>query len=221
MFMKLALLMVLGLVAGTAADTPALFGSGRVPTISVNSVEVGGGEVLLEVTVDAKGGIRAIKTLRDTAPFTDRMVDAVKSWKFSPAEVDIPPSRRKPGEPATESIESKVLVAGVFRPPAVIGATLGDVPKDVAAGSADIPFPVSVVTPTYPAGTMSPGVVLVEAKIDAAGAVTDAQVRVAAPGFDQVALATARQWKFRPARAAGGATSAVAYIVFGFPVPRG
>ncbi|HXT68248.1 MAG TPA: energy transducer TonB [Vicinamibacterales bacterium] len=219
--MKLALLMAMAVVVSTGADTPALFESGRVPTLAVNSDVVGGGEVLLEVSLDAKGGISGIKPLRETAPFTGRMVDAVRSWKFSPAEVDIPPARRKPGGPTTEGIESKVLVAGVFRAPAVIGATLGEVPKDVARVSAEIPFPTSVVTPTYPAGTMAPGVVLVEVKVDARGDVTAANVRVPAAGFDSTALTTARQWKFRPARPAGGNSASVAYIVFGFQVPKG
>jgi TonB family protein len=215
--MKLAFLTALAVAIGTGAETPALFESGRLPAIAVNSVEVGGGEVLLEVSVDAKGAISSITPLRDTPPYTGRMVDAVRSWKFTPAEVEIPPARRKPGGPATEGVESKVLVAGVFRQPAVIGATLGEVPRDVKSASTAIPFPTSVISPTYPPGTMSPGVVLVEVKVDARGVVTDANVRTPAPGFDGAALTAALGWKFKPARSG----PAVAYIVFGFPVPRG
>jgi TonB family protein len=215
--------MALAVVVGISADTsvPALFKSGTIPTLSVMSVEVGGGEVLLEVSIDRTGAVTAMKPLRETATFTERMTQAVKTWQFTPAEADIPMVRRKPGGPTTEAVETKVLVAGVFRRPSVIGVTFGEPIKDVAAASDDIPFPTSVVTPPYPPGTMSPGVVLVEVRVDASGNVTDAKLRIPSAGFESAALSTARQWKFRPAKPGGGAAASVAYIVFGFPVPKG
>lgn len=221
MGMRLACVLAFAVVASIGADTPAVFQSGRIPVLSAMSVEVGGGEVLLEVTVDGAGAVTGIKPLRETATFTERMVDSVKTWRFTPAQVSIPPAQRKPGGPTTQPVESKVLVAGVFRRPSVIGVTLGAPIQDVAAASNDIPFPASIVTPTYPPGTLSPGVVLVEVGVDATGGVTDAKVRVPAPGFDTAALDSARQWKFRAARPGGTGAPAVAYIVFGFPVPHG
>ena len=221
MNMKLTLILALGLVMSTAADTPALFQAGSIPTLSVASFEVGGGEVLLEVTVDPAGAVSGIKPLRETATWTERMTASVKTWRFTPAEAEIPMAERKPGGPTTRPVETKVLVAGVFRRPAVIGVTLGEPIKDVAAASTDIPFPTSLITPTYPPGTMSPGVVLVEVRVDASGGVSDAKVRIPSPGFDSVAMVTARQWKFRAARPGGAAGPAVAYVVFGFPVPKG
>ena len=203
-----------------AADAPALFQSGSVPTLSVMSADVGGGEVLLEVTVDRTGAISAIKPLRETASFTERMTQSVKSWRFKPAEKDIPTAQRKPGGPLTERVDAKVLVAGVFRRPSVIGLTLGEPVRDVAAASADIPFPTSMGTLTTPPTTISPGVVLVEVRVEARGSVSEARIRVSSPGFDSIALSTARQWTFRPAKTRGANAPAVAYIVFGFPVPK-
>jgi TonB family protein len=213
--------MALAVVVGVSAETSAVFQSGTIPTLSVMSVEVGGGEVLLEVSVDRTGAVTAMKPLRETATFTERMTSAVKTWRFTPAEADIPVSRRKPGGPTTEAVDTKVLVAGVFRRPSVIGVTFGEPIKDVAAASNDIPFPTSVVTPPYPPGTMSPGVVLVEVRVDLSGNVTDAKIRVPSAGFDSAALSTARQWKFRAAKPGGATAASVAYIVFGFPVPKG
>jgi TonB family protein len=213
--------MALAVVVSIGADKPALFQSGGVPTLSVMSVEVGGGEVLLEVSVDRTGAVSGITPLRETATFTERMTEAVKTWHFTPSETEIPAARRKPGGPTTEAIETKVLVAGVFRRPAVIGVTLGEPIRDVATASPEIPFPTSVVTPPYPPGAMSPGVVLVEVRVDANGGVSDARIRIPAPGFESAALSTSRQWKFRPAKSGGANTPAVAYIVFGFPLPRG
>lgn len=220
MDMRLGLVTALAVVVNIGADTPALFKSGTVPTLSVMSVEVGGGEVLLEVSVDRTGVVSGIKPLRETATFTERMTQAVKTWRFTPAEVEIPADRRQPGGPTTEPVGTRVLVAGVFRRPSVIGVTLGEPIRDVATASTDIPFPTSLVTPPYPPGTMSPGVVLVEVRVDAGGSVSDAKIRIPSPGFDSAALSTARQWRFRPSRPGGANAAAVAYIVFGFPVPR-
>lgn len=220
--MRLAFVLALvAVVAGNRTDTPALFQSGSIPRLSVASVEVGGGEVLLEVCVDRSGAVAAVKTLRETATFTERMIQAVRTWRFTPAEAEIPAARRKPGGPTTEAVNATVLVAGVFRRPSVIGITLGEPIKDVAVASNDIPFPSLPVTPTYPPGTMAPGVVLVEVRVDAKGDVVDASIKMPSPGFDSAALDTARQWKFRPAKAGGANAAAVAYIVFGFPVPKG
>lgn len=213
--------MALALVAGVNPDTSAVFQSGTIPTLSVMSVEVGGGEVLLEVSVDKTGAVTAMTPLRETATFTERMTQSVKTWRFQPAEAEIPAVRRKPGGPTTEAVDSRVLVAGVFRRPSVIGVTFGEPVKDVATASTDIPFPTNLVTPPYPPGTMSPGVVLVEVRVDAGGAVTDAKIRIPSPGYDSASLSTARQWRFRPARPGGGAAASVAYIVFGYPVPKG
>jgi TonB family protein len=221
MEMRLALVMALAIsVTIEAADMPAVFQSGSVPTLPVISTDVGGGEVLLEVTVDRTGAISVIKPLRETATFTERMTQAVKTWRFKPAERDIPEAQRKPGGPSTERVDAKILVAAVFRRPSVLGLTLGEPVRDVAAASADIPSPTSIVPPPYPPAALSPGVVLVEVRVDAKGSVSDAQVRLSAPGFDNVALSTARQWAFRPAQSGGASRPAVAYIVFGFPVPK-
>jgi len=221
MDMRLALVMVLAVaVRIEAADTPALFLSGTLPTLPVISADVGGGEVLLEVTVDRTGAISVIKPLRETATFTERMTQAVKTWRFKPSERDIPTAQRKPGGPLTERVDARVLVAGVFRRPSVIGLTLGEPVRDVATASADIAFPTSIVPPTFPPAALSPGVVLVEVRVNAIGGVSDAKIRLSSPGFDDVALSTARRWKFRPAKTGGASAPAVAYIVFGFPVPK-
>jgi TonB family protein len=219
MDMRLALVLALAVVVTIEADTPALFESGNVPALSVLSVEVGGGEVLLELTVDRTGAVSGIKPLRETASFTERMTQAVRNWHFHPSEIDIPAERRKPGGPVTELVDTKVLVAGVFSRPSVIGPTLGEPIRDVGSASADIPFPTSLPTVAYPPGKTGAGVVLVEVQVDAKGGVSNAKVRVSSPGFDSVAVNAARQWRFRPAKLRGNAP-AVVYIVFGFPVPH-
>jgi TonB family protein len=221
--MKLALIVALagvGMVQ-TAAGKPAVYQSGTIPTLSVMSVEVGGGEVLLDVAVDRTGAVTGMTTLRETKTFTERMTAAVKTWRFTPAEAEVPQARRRPGGPTTEPADTHVLVAGVFRRPSVIGVTLGEPIHDLATASDTIPFPTSLITPPYPPGTMAPGVVLVEVRVNSKGGVTDATIRVPSPGYDSVSLTTARQWQFRPAKPGGVGAPSVAYIVFGYPTPKG
>jgi len=216
--MKLAFLLAPVAAVSLFAGTPALFQNGSIPVLSVKSTEVGGGEVLLEVSVNRTGTVTSMRPLRQTATFTERMTGSVQTWKFSPAEAEIAPALRKPGGPTTEAVETRLLVAGVFHRPALIGATLGAPILNVAEPATDIPFPTTLVTPKYPPRAIGPGVVLVEAHVDAKGNVTQATIKVSSAPFDSAALDAARAWKFRPAKPEGVSAPAVVYIVFGFPV---
>jgi hypothetical protein len=43
------------------------------------------GTVVLEISIDAAGGIRSVDVLRDFAPFTTVCIQALDDWKFTPA----------------------------------------------------------------------------------------------------------------------------------------
>src|SRR5262245_175014 len=100
--------------------SPARYTSGALPPLPV--LAVGGGQVFLELTVGVDGTVTNVTTLQTTPPFTDSLVNAVAKWSFLPAEMSIAP---KPDEAVDQSsrrpVESKVLVAGQFRPPALYG----------------------------------------------------------------------------------------------------
>lgn len=198
---------------------PAAFQVGPIPQLSVLSVEVGGGEVMLEVTVGPGGNVIGSKPLRTTASFTERIQSTTDNWRFTPAEAMIPIAERKPGGPLTRPIESKVLVAGIFRPPTFFTPTAGEPVTEVANPSDEIPYPLSITRPLFPPTALNAGVVLVEARVSGSGAVIGAVVKVSAPGFDDAALDAAKQWRFRPARVGGFFVPSLAYIVFGFPMP--
>jgi TonB family protein len=198
---------------------PAAFQSGPIPQLNVLSIEAGGGQVLLELTVAPDGAVIGSRPLRATPSFTERIQSTSSSWRFAPAEAMFEPRDQRPGGPLTHPIESKVLVAGVFRPPTLIGPSIGEPITDVANPSDDIPFPLSVIQPMYPPNARDAGVVLVEARVNASGAVIGAVVKISSPGFDSPALDAARQWRFRPARVGGVFVPSLAYIVFGFPMP--
>jgi TonB family protein len=193
---------VVALAAVAVASQPALarFKAGALPEPPAHNV--GGGEVLLEVALDAGGRVTAVRTLRDTPPYTEAMRGSAGSWTFEPA-------RNAQGE----GIPSGVLVAGSFRPPTSTGPAAGQPPKDVAAPSSSLPFPVAIVPALYPPQARGDAQVLVEMTVAADGTAS-AQVVRGADGFNEAALQAAGQWRFR-------ATPGRAYALFGFRQPVG
>src|SRR5918994_6367357 len=95
-------------VAALAGQPEARFKGGQLPAPPAPTV--GGGEVLLEVALDAGGNVVAVRTLRDTPPYTEALRTAVGSWTFEPAR-----DARGSGVPCA------VLVAGSFPPPPPVG----------------------------------------------------------------------------------------------------
>jgi TonB family protein len=174
------------------------FQSGAMPSLPVRGV--GGGEVFLEVTVAAGGRVAQVSPLRSTPSFTEPLADAVRQWTFDADE------------------EQRILVAAVFRPPALYGPTLGERPRDVAPPSDRIPFPIATALPAASPLATAAGVVLLEVKVDRGGAVTGAVVRHSAPPFDDAARAAVRLWRFRPAVKDGRTVPAVVYVMMGFPI---
>jgi outer membrane biosynthesis protein TonB len=195
-----ALLLAMPLALAAAEPSAPSFKQGILP--AQPSHVVAGGEVLLEVAVEASGTVSEIRTLRATAPYTDLLRGAVKSWMFEPA-------RNVDGV----AVPARLLLGGSYRPPTALGfgPTVGDPPKDTASPSAGVPFPSSTVTASYPPLGNGPGLVLVEFSIAADGTFTaEAPERSDSP-FKTAALEAARQWRFRPVSA-----PSLAYVVFGF-----
>ena len=146
---------VVALAAVAVAASPGLarFKDGAFPEPPAHNV--GGGEVLLEVAVDAGGRVTSVRTLRDTPPYTEAMRRAVGGWTFEPARE------------AQASRPSLVLVAGSFRPPTATGPAAGQPPADAAAPSAGVPFPVTAVPALYPPQARADAQVLVEMTVGA------------------------------------------------------
>lgn len=198
--------------------SPARYRAGTVPALP--AMALGGGQVFVELAVSREGRVTAVTPLRTTPPFTALVVDAVREWQFVPAEEDaVAEPGRADAPKSRRPIASNVLVAAVFRPPALNAPTLGEAPRDIASASDETAFPVTTTVPPFPPSASSSGVVLLEAQVDRNGAVADATVIRSAPPFDDAARAAVRQWSFRPARVRGMPVATLVYIVFGFPIP--
>ncbi|MGB7219397.1 MAG: TonB family protein [Vicinamibacterales bacterium] len=216
--LRFAFVALVALQARPGAFFPAQYRSGALPAIQIQAL--GGGEVLLEATVDEAGSVTGVRVLRTTEPFTEPTAKTVGGWRFSPAQKEVEPVPPVPAGPKPRKpVASKVLVAAVFRPPTLNTPTYGDAVKNVAAASVETPFPTVTVQPQYPLAALYDGLVLVEVRVGVDGRVVGARVIQSAPPFDPLALEAARAWKFSPARVDDVFTETLAYITFGFRQP--
>jgi TonB family protein len=199
-----------------AAFGPARYVSGNLP--AVPALVVSGGQVFLEVLVAEDGRVDSIRTLRATPPFTDAVIEAIRGWRFKPAMEAAEPPAGQTVAPIGP-VAAPVFVAAMFAPPALIGPTLGEPPRDVLSASDETPRPTVANPAAYPPRALGDGTVLVEVTIDTTGVLTDAQVKVSSPAFDAAAIAAARSWSFQPARRHGNAVTAHAYLLFAFRQP--
>lgn len=213
-------IVALGLTATTFTEegtTAARYRSGRMPELPV--LVVGGGEVLLEVSVSRDGSVLAVTPLRETAPFTGILAGVVKSWRFDPAQETAP---AQGGErPSRLAVDSRMLVAGVFRAPVVLGPTRGEAIKEGAAPSGQIPFPLNLDAPPFPPTARDGGVIMLEGELNRDGRLVATTPVVSMVPFDDAARDAMKTWQFRPGRLPVMPAATYVYAVFGFPTPIG
>jgi TonB family protein len=169
---------------------------------------VGWVDETVDLTIDVSGGVRDATLLRGPRSGVGSISNTVSSWRFQPASDE------------KGAVSSHVLVAALMRPPQSFDQPgLGEPSVDLAPSNEEVPYPTIARRPRYPPNAQGSGVVVVELLIDVDGRVRRATVVRGAAGFDQEATLTAREWVFRPARRAGEAVTAYAYLVFGFRQP--
>lgn len=201
-------LMSLALVA--ALQLPGSFAPARVRSSPLGSFPYGSraaGVVALDVTVDARGSVTGIGTLKEVEPFGDVLRAAVSRWVFEPA--------REGGR----SVEHPVLVAGLFRPAAVLFPAPPPFPDPPDTSPHSIPVPKEIGIPPYPPNRVGAAAVLVEVEVDDRGVVDSATIVGAQTGFDDAALDAARRWVFRPAEYQNRPVPSRAYLLFVFRQP--
>lgn len=198
---------------------PAQLQGGAVPPIPV--MAIAGGEVFLEVDVSRDGAVTGIKPFRATPPFTEALAATVRAWSFRAAEdVEVPAAGSEVDEKTRRTAASKVLVIGLFRPPALFNGTMGEAPKNVGTPSEAVAVPTGVLTmPGYPAQALFNGVVLLELNIDPDGRITGTRIVRGAPPFDALALEAVSTTGFRPPRVHGRNAPTNVYVTVAFRQP--
>jgi hypothetical protein len=195
-----------------ATFSPPRILSAAVPDLPAPNV-VGGGEVLIEATIDRNGGLARLVLLRSTPPYTDLVLSALSRWRFQPA-------RASNGKDPEVAVEAPILIAAVYRPPTLFNSpTAGEPPKDLSAASGEVAFPAAMVPPVYPPNAAFPAVVLFEVVLDENGRIGEMLPVASDPGFEGAARDALMQWTFRPGLVRGRPGPATAYVIFGFRPP--
>lgn len=204
---------ILSAAPGTATEprsTSPRLREGRL--LAQSPPALGGGEVVLELTVDSRGGVTRVERIRVTPPYADLLVNSAAQWRFEPATVAI--------EGRATSVAASVLVVAVFRPASLYAGPAPAVPPQLlGAPSPRVPRVESIVMPAYPPTATGDGIVLVE--IEMSGHAEPRNYRIVGPasGFDTAALDAVRSWRFGAPQAPEVPDRLFAYAVVGFRTP--
>jgi TonB family protein len=198
------------LVLAAALQLPSSFAPARVRSSPFGDFPYGSraaGVVALEVSVDARGSVTGINTVKEVEPFGDVLRSAVSQWTFEPARDD------------GRAVEHPVLVAGLFRPAAVMFPAPPPFPDPPAGAPHSIPIPKEIGIPPYPPNRIGAAAVLVEVDINAGGTVDSAKIVGPETGFDDASLDAARRWVFRPAEYENRKVPSRGYLLFIYRQP--
>jgi TonB family protein len=179
------------LVLAAALQLPSSFTPARVRSSPFGDLPYGSraaGVVALDVTVDARGSVKGIRTIKEVEPFGDVLRSSVSSWQFEPA--------RDGGR----AVEHPILVAGLFRPAAVMFPAPPPFPNPPGNAPHSTPIPKEIGIPPCPPNRIGVAAVLVEVDVNKSGSVDPARIVGAETGFDDASLDAARRWVFRPAQ---------------------
>jgi TonB family protein len=183
---------------------------GRLPAQIPQAL--GGGEVVLELSIDSRGAVTQVERVRVTPPYADLVVNSAAEWRFEPATVML--------EGRTIAVAGSVLVVAVFRPASFYaGPAPGVAPQVLGASSPLVPRVESIVMPAYPPKGTGGGIVLVEIEMNSRAETSSYRIVRPASGFDAAALDAVRAWRFGAPRATDIPDPLFVYAVVGFRVP--
>lgn len=174
---------------------------------------IGGGEVVLDLTVGRDGSVTKVEAVRATPPYTDLLAGAVQGWRFDPPKA--------PLDGTLQPADGHVLVVAMYRPPQVYSAPApGAETKTVGELSVELPAPTGLSMPVaYPPRATRDGAVLIEFELTMAGVVRETKVMSRPSAFDSAALDTVKTWRFDFPRQPTGAPQLFVYAVVGFREP--
>jgi outer membrane biosynthesis protein TonB len=199
-FVGSTLAIVLLLCGAMSTSAQATFKPAEVisaPDIQYPIRSIADGVVVLDVSLDATGGIAGVHVVRDIPSLTSAAASSMPSWKFSPALLQ--------GKPAPSTIR----IAVAFRPtsylaagPAFTAVPAQEAPDQTHRGDA-LPGIISAVYPQYPVNAALPGAVIIQVTIGTTGAIQHTKVVRPLPPFTQFALNALNHWQFQPATVGG------------------
>src|SRR5262249_27926988 len=157
---------------------------------------------------DAAGRVDKFTLVRGVRPAGALLGGVVPNWRFTAATDDDAPVR------------THVLIAMAMRPPQLYDEpSLGEPARELAAPSAEMPYPTATRRPRYPPRAIGDAIAVVEVLVGANGRVSRSTVLQGTGVFAEEGVTTAEAWTFRPAVKAGRPVDAYAYLIFGFRQP--
>jgi protein TonB len=181
------------------------------------SVTVSGGSpedetrFLVNRSVEQSNAVRAI-----AAALTEAAVRSLEQWRYDP------PANGPISFPATVSFTGAAGVSAAHGGGATGVAGFNRVSTEGAlrvGGNIRTPTKIHDVRPVYPAEAQAArvsGLVIVEARIGADGAVEDARILRSIPLLDQAALDAVMQWRFTPTLLNGQAVPVIMTVTVNF-----
>jgi hypothetical protein len=170
-----------------------------------------GGEVVLSALIDAGGKLADVDVVHGGGPFLEPVLDAVRTWTFSPAQRD------------GNAVESRVTIVFQFPQsflPKVVSAerdhSYDEPPADSPAHGA---LPVVTVEPNYPVNTVMEGTVALYDVVDTHGEIVSTRILRDVPPLTDATVAASHLWRFVPGEQAGSATDSAVILVVTFRRP--
>jgi outer membrane biosynthesis protein TonB len=170
-----------------------------------------GGEVVLDVLIDAKGRVSEVKLVRGQSPFLEKVFSTVRTWTFFPALADGHPVASRIGiafqfsqsSLAVQSKSSQTVSKPRFEEP---------LPNAAERGA----LPIDTVEPEYASAGEAEGSMILYDLVGPQGDVTSVQVLRDLEPLTGAVVAAVRQWRFFPGKRAGVAADSAAVVVFTF-----
>jgi TonB family protein len=173
---------------------------------------LGGGEVVLELSIDSRGAVAQVDRVRVTPPYADLVADSTAEWRFEPAIVTF--------EGRATAVAGSVLVIAVFRPASFYSAPApGVAPQVLGAPSPRVPRVESIAMPAYPPTATGDGIVLVEIEMSRRAEPRNYRIVGPTSGFDAAALDAVRTWRFGAPQPPDVPDPLFVYAVVGFRSP--
>jgi hypothetical protein len=163
------------------------------------------GIAVLEIELERAADLLRTRMLYGEAPYMPRALNTVKQWRFSlPPELD----------------SASTSVTFLFRPPAVYSfKPVTTSVRPWTPGQDSPALPQYVIDPGYPATSLASGAVILEVRIDAAGAVAGLETIYGIEPLIAAAKKAVMNWRFSPATIGGKAVASTAFAVISFVTP--
>lgn len=168
-----------------------------------------GGEVVLDALIDTEGRIADLDVVHGTAPFLQPVLDAVRTWTFSPAQAD--------GEVVQARMGIVVQFPQSFLPKLAARKHKYDIGPENSVSHAALP--VFTVEPDYPVNTVAEDSVILYNRINKQGQVTSTQVLRDVEPFTATTVAALKEWQFVPGTEDGANTDSAVLAVITFRHP--